>query len=93
MTEFVVFPAIAVICYFVGVICKTFNNETLDKFIPVICGLLGIILGITMFFTIPNFIPANNWAEAVCVGIVSGLSATGINQVYKQIKGLITGEK
>ena len=93
MTEFVVFPAIAAICYFAGIICKTFNNEKLDKFIPVICGTLGMILGIVMYLTIPNFIPANNWAEAVCIGIASGLSATGINQVYKQIKGLIVGDK
>lgn len=93
MTEFIAFPAIVVICYFVGIICKTFNNEKLDKFIPVICGTLGMILGIVMYQTIPNYIPANNWAESVCVGIVSGLSATGINQVYKQIKGLITGGK
>ena len=93
MTEFVAFPAIVVICYFAGVICKTFNNEKLDKFIPVICGTLGMILGIVMYLTIPNFIPANNWAEAICIGIVSGLSATGINQVYKQIKQLVIGEK
>ena len=86
MTEFVSFPAIVVMCYLVGVICKTFNNEKLDKFIPVICGSFGGILGIVIYLTIPNFIPAENWAVAVCVGIVSGFAATGINQIYKQLK-------
>ena len=86
MTEFVSFPAIVVMCYLVGVICKTFNNEKLDKFIPVICGSLGGILGIVIYLTIPNFIPAENWAAAVCIGIVSGFAATGINQIYKQLK-------
>lgn len=86
MTQFVAFPAIVVICYLAGLICKTIGNETLDKFIPSICGVLGAILGVVIFLTIPNFIPADNWAIAIAIGIVSGLSATGINQIYKQIK-------
>ena len=86
MTEFVAFPAIVVICYLVGIGCKTVGNEASDKFIPLICGVVGAILGIVMFLTIPNFIPADNWAVAIAVGIVSGLSATGANQVYKQFK-------
>lgn len=87
MTEFVAFPAIVVMCYLAGVICKTIGNEKLDKFIPVICGTLGAILGVVIFLTIPNFIPAENWAVAVSIGIVSGFSATGINQIWKQLKG------
>ena len=87
MTEFVAFPAIVVICYLIGIICKTIGNENLDKFIPSICGIVGAILGVIMYLTIPNFIPADNWAVAVAIGIVSGLSATGINQIYKQLKG------
>lgn len=86
MTQFVAFPAIVVICYLAGLICKTIGNEKLDKFIPSICGVLGAILGVVIFLTIPNFIPADNWAIAIAIGIVSGLSATGINQIYKQIK-------
>lgn len=86
MTEFVAFPAIVVMCYLVGILCKTVGKGEIDQFIPVICGTVGAILGIIIFFTIPNFIPAENWAVAVAVGIVSGLSATGINQIYKQLK-------
>lgn len=86
MTEFVSFPAIVVICYLIGLACKSFSSETLDKFIPVICGTIGGILGIIIFLTIPNFIPADNWAVAVAIGIVSGFAATGINQIYKQLK-------
>lgn len=86
MTEFVAFPAIVVICYLVGFTCKKIGNEYLDKFIPSICGVLGAILGVVIFLTIPNFIPADNWAMAIAIGIVSGFSATGINQIWKQIK-------
>ena len=87
MSEFVAFPAIVVICYLVGIGIKTIGSEKLDKFIPVICGVIGAVLGITMFYTIPNFIPADNWANAIAIGIVSGLSATGVNQIWKQLKG------
>ena len=86
MTEFVAFPVIVIICYLVGFTCKKIGNEALDKFIPSICGVLGAILGVIIFLTIPNFIPADNWAMAIAIGIVSGFSATGINQIYKQIQ-------
>ena len=86
MTEFVAFPAIVVICYLVGIGFKTVGNDKTDKFIPLVCGIVGAILGLVMFLTIPNFIPADNWAVAIAVGIVSGLSATGANQIYKQLK-------
>lgn len=86
MTEFVAFPAIVVICYLVGIGMKTVGNEASDKFIPLVCGIIGAILGVVMFLTIPNFIPAENWAVAIAVGIVSGLSATGVNQAIKQLK-------
>ena len=86
MTEFVAFPAIVVICYLVGIGMKTVGNEASNKFIPLVCGIVGAILGVVMFLTIPNFIPAENWAVAIAVGIVSGLSATGVNQAIKQLK-------
>lgn len=86
LKEFAASPAIAVICFFVGFACKKFNNETLTRFIPVICGILGAILGIVAFITLPEYIGAANWLCAVAIGIISGLSATGAHQVYKQIK-------
>ena len=83
---FVAFPAIVVICYLVGATLKAFNKAMLDKFIPVICGFVGGVLGVVVFSTIPNYIPAENWLMALAIGIVSGFAATGINQVYKQLK-------
>lgn len=81
---FIAFPAIVVIVYLAGATLKAIHNETLDKFIPVICGFIGGILGVVVFNTIPNYIPADNWLMALAIGIVSGFAATGINQVYKQ---------
>lgn len=90
--EVITVPSIIGICYFVGFVCKSFKNEKLDGFIPSICAFLGLVLGIVMYITIPNYIPASNWAEAVLVGIASGFAATGINQLYKQLKKLSSGE-
>lgn len=81
---FVAFPAIVVICYLAGATLKAFNCEALDKFIPVICGTIGGILGVVVFNTIPNYIPADNWLMAMAIGIVSGFASVGINQIYKQ---------
>ena len=81
---FIAFPAIVVLCYLVGATLKAVNNETLDKFIPMICGFIGGGLGVLVFLTIPGYIPADNWLMALAIGIVSGFASTGINQVYKQ---------
>lgn len=86
MSEFVALPAIVVICYLIGVACKAIGNGKIDKFIPIICGVSGAILGVVMFMTIPDYIAAENWAVAVATGIVSGFAATGVNQIYKQLK-------
>lgn len=82
--EFLVFVPIAGICLFIGAGLKAIGNETLKKFIPTLCAVSGSILSILAFYTIPNFIPANNWLEALYIGIGSGLAATGLHQVYKQ---------
>jgi VIT1/CCC1 family predicted Fe2+/Mn2+ transporter len=44
----------------------------------------GAALGILGMFIMPEF-PASDYLTAAAVGIVSGLAATGINQVYKQL--------
>ena len=76
--------SVAVICYFVGAVVKT--SPINDKYIPVICGACGAILGaIAFFIKIPDFIGEDIYT-AVARGIVSGFAATGINQVIKQLK-------
>ena len=75
--------AITVITYLIGMGCKAW--EKLDnKFIPVICGFVGAILGVVRMYTMPDF-PAKDVINALAVGIVSGLASTGANQVKKQL--------
>ena len=74
---------IVVICYLVGLIVKAtpFDN---NKIIPIVCGIAGGALGVAGMYLMPDF-PASDYLTAAAVGIVSGLAATGVNQVYKQL--------
>lgn len=84
--DFITIPAIVAIVYLIALIVKSMStDEKIDRLIPCICGVSGLILGLLIFFTIPGFIPVSNWAEAAATGIASGLAATGINQIYKQL--------
>ena len=73
---------ITVICYLAAMAVKA--TEVENKWLPVICGLIGGILGVVGMFYMPDF-PAADIINAVAIGIVSGLAATGINQAYKQL--------
>ena len=75
--------AITVIAYLVGIGCKAAGSVK-DELIPVICGCVGAVLGIAGLFLMPDF-PATDVINALAVGIVSGLAATGVNQIYKQL--------
>ena len=47
-------------------------------------GITGGILGVVGMYGMPDF-PAHDYLTAIAVGIVSGLAATGVNQVAKQL--------
>ena len=74
--------AITVICYLVGTGVKATGKA--DKWIPVIVGTVGAILGVVGMKTMPDF-PASDILNALAVGIASGLASTGVNQIVKQL--------
>ena len=74
--------AITIICYAIAVGIKATTID--NKWLPVICAVLGGILGVVGKFVMPDF-PADDILTAISVGISSGLAATGANQVYKQL--------
>ena len=75
--------AITVICYLVGQVVKASGLD--NKYIPVIVGAIGGALGVAaLYFNLPDF-PATDPLTAVAVGIVSGLAATGADQINKQL--------
>lgn len=89
ITEIVTVPVIVGFCYLVGYLVKLFKNEKLNDFIPGICIVIGIVLGLVSFYTIPDLVPASDWLAAAVIGGFSGLSATGVNQVVKKLKLMI----
>ena len=74
--------SIAVIAFLCGLAWQ--KSPLDDKWIPVLCGALGAVLGVVGMLTMPGY-PATNVLDAVAVGILSGLSATGVHQIYKQL--------
>ena len=75
---------ITVICYLAAMAVRATPLDR--KWIPVICGVFGGLLGVLGFFTMADY-PARDVLSAVAVGIVSGLAVTGSHQVYKQVIG------
>lgn len=76
--------AITVICYLIGTAVKTSPLD--NKWIPVICGAVGGVLGVVSLYFMANF-PVSDVISAIAVGIVSGFAATGINEAVKQLGG------
>lgn len=77
--------AITAIAYLLGMAVKATNAA--DKWIPIICGAAGLILGVVAWaMDVPDF-PAHDWLNAAAVGIASGWAATGVHQSVKQLTG------
>lgn len=76
--------AITVIVYIIGLGVKATKID--NRWIPVLCGALGMGLGVAaLYLGIPDF-PAGDPLTAAAVGGASGLAATGIDQAAKQLK-------
>ena len=85
--ELISVPAIAAVVYWVINLIKytVGANETFKRFIPLLATVLGIVCGVVCYFAIPTIIPAENILVAIVIGGASGLTATGTNQVFKQL--------
>ena len=75
---------ITVLVYIMGLAIKATALD--NKWIPVLCGVSGVLLGIlALYVGVPDF-PAADPLTAAAVGGASGLAATGADQVFKQFK-------
>lgn len=83
-------PIIVLCCYLVGEIYKFIfeKKQKAYKLIPIILSALGGIIGIVIYLANPEMIfNASNIWIALQIGIVSGASSTGANQIIKQLFG------
>ena len=79
ITEFAV-PMIVGICLCIGYILKNVvPNDNLNRYIPLIMGVLGVII---------NFwINGTFTAEILLGGLFSGLASTGLYEAFKNLIG------
>ena len=86
--DFTSIPIIVLCCYIIGEIYKVLfkNKQEAYKLIPILVAILGGVLGVLIYFTAPEMLfNAENFWIALGIGIVSGFSSTGANQVVKQL--------
>ena len=77
LTEFAV-PIIVGICLCVGYIVKNvIPNEDLNRYIPLIMGVLGVGLNV--------WINGAFTAEILLGGLFSGLASTGLYELFKNV--------
>lgn len=87
LLDFASVPIITLIVYWCIELIKqiTNNNENFKRLIPICSTIIGIILGVIIYFLFPSLSIATNVLYAIGVGGVSGLAATGSNQIFKQL--------
>lgn len=70
-------PVVLGVCLCVGYIIKQWLSDVNNKYIPTIVAALGIVLAVWI----------NGWnitPEVILSGMISGLSSTGLHQLFKQ---------
>lgn len=79
-------PAIAAVVYLLVELIKytTNNSEKVLRLIPLLSAVLGLAFGLICFYFVPNVMPTDNLVVAMVIGMASGLTATGFNQIIKQ---------
>lgn len=95
-STFAAIPAIVIVVYLIAELFKQLfkNNKDAKSYIPVICGASGLVLGVLCYCFWPSVIAgAENAFTAAAIGTFSGLSATGVNQIWKQITKPIKSEE
>lgn len=87
-------PFIILCTYIISDVLKNFflKSDEDRKHIPPISAAIGGLLGILVFYFVPDAISASNIVEACTSGIASGLAAVGCNQVYKQYTKFMSGD-
>ena len=89
--EIICVPAIVSITYALVELYKKWiakGRENWLNFIPLIALVIGGVLGVAIFYIMPQIIIAPDVWWALVVGLCSGLSATGTNQIFKQLAKL-----
>lgn len=75
-------PSVVILCLLVGYIIKNLiPNDSINRFIPLIVGVLGVAA--TIFTAIATGVPIT--VDVVVSGLSSGLASTGLFEAYKNL--------
>lgn len=80
-------PLIVIICYGIGEIYKKIfsKKRKLITLLPIVLTFLGGIISIIIYYLQKDFLPSKTIIETLQLGLISGASSTGANQIIKQI--------
>lgn len=81
-------PAIVILCMLIGYGVKV--SPLGDEYIPLIVGAAGGVIGFIAYHVMPDF-PGTDPIWAIAIGVASGLAATGVHQVFKQLSNKSKG--
>ena len=96
ITSFASIPTIMAICYFAADAYRWMitdrDGETRSAkavaFIPILCGAIGLVIGIWAYYANPDIIHSDNVLAAAATGMTSGLASVGLRQKdYYQRRG------
>ena len=75
-------PSVVILCLLVGYIIKNLiPNDSINRFIPLIVGVLGVAA--TIFTAVTTGVPIT--VDGVVAGLSSGLASTGLFEAYKNL--------
>lgn len=77
-------PALVVIAFGFGLIAKAIPQLD-NKWTPVVCLMAGAAFGVLALYTGMVGFEPTDWITALAVGMVSGLGAVGVHQLWKQL--------
>jgi len=76
------YPLIVIICYIIATLVK--RTSIAKEWLPLLSAGTGAMLAILGYCTLPQLTTADSFITAAFNGAISGLAATGGNQVFKQ---------
>ncbi len=86
-TQAISIPVIVAVVYAMIEMLKrmTNYNTVVVKLLPLIALILGVVCGIISYYAVSLYRETSNIVLAIVIGAVSGLSATGTNQIIQKL--------
>ena len=76
------YPFICIVCYIIATLIK--RTSLAKEWLPLLSGCTGALLAVLGFYALPQFVTADTVITAAFHGVISGLAATGGDQVFRQ---------